>query len=475
MTCGEQIGLLPTPTAESDRRRPRSLLSDGKNSGMRVLCIDSEAMGLDFVLRCAAAGHEVKWYRYEGPKKIRDGEGMKGFTIVDDWRPHMPWAKDGLIMTTGNWRFIHELDDYRQYHGYKVFGPTVGSSRLEIQRGIGMDLMKSCDIAIPHYEEFSTLEDAEKFARKSDKAYVFKPMGDETDKSLTYVAKDPADLCGWLRRRIARGVPLKGKCMLQEKIDMIAELGVSGWFGPDGFLPGKWQIAIEHKKLMNGECGPATGEQGTICQYVDKDKLARDMLLPLEPALQALGHRGDFAVNCGIGDDGIAYPFEYTARLGWPAFFIQVASHRGDPAQWMRDLLDGKDTLKVRKDVAIGVVLAQPRYPYNSSPAELVEGNPISGVEDAIDDLHLVSVMMGRGCAMEGGKVVERPIYQTSGEYVAVATGLGTTIERARKKVYETVKGVCFPNAMYRTDVGEKVQKALPALHRAGYALEMSA
>jgi len=442
---------------------------------MKLLLVDAEAMGLDFAMRCAAADHEVRWFRYSPPGKppLRDGEGIKGFTIVDDWREHMGWVgRDGLIVTTGNWRFLHELDRYRDM-GFKVFSPTVASARLEINRAAGMDAMQSAGIDVPPYQVFGSLEDAERFARKSDRAWVHKPMGDEADKALTYVASDPADMCGWLRRQIASGKTLKGQCMLQEKIDMLAEVGVSGWFGPDGFLPDRWQVCFEHKNLMEGERGPATGEMGTICQYVEDDKLAEQMLKPMEPILRALGHRGDFAVGAGIDTQGRAWPFEFTCRLGWPAFFLQVASHRGDPAKWMRDLLDGRDSLKVSYDVAIGVVMAQPRFPYANSPPEMVEGVPIAGVEDVLDDVHLVSAMIGKGPRMEGGKAVEGPTHQTTGEMVLVATALGKTVDRARAKVYRTIDGIRFPNAIYRSDIGCKVIEAMPALHRFGYAMEM--
>ncbi len=441
---------------------------------MRILVIDQECMALDFVLRCMAHGHEVRWYRFSPTRKLRDGEGM-GIKIVDDWRDSMPWVgKDGLVWCSGNFRFLYELDRYREL-GFKVFAPTVASARLEIDRGAGMDAMRAAGIAVPSFEEYDSFEAAYKFARKTDRAWVFKPLGDETDKALTYVADDPADLCGFLGRQIAAGKILKGRCMLQEKLEMLCEFGVSGWLGPEGFLEHRWQICFEHKKLMDDEIGPNTGEQGTVCQYVEKDKLADETLVPLEPALRALGHRGDFAIGVGIDHAGKAWAFEFTARAGWPAFYIQLASHRGDPAAWMAALLDGKDTLRVSYDVAIGVVLAQPRYPYHASPPDLVEGNPIRGLEDVWDDFHCASVMLGKGPRMEGGKVVDGPSYMTTGEYVGCATALGKTVERARAKVYRTVEQIKFANKMYRTDIGCKVVAALPALHRFGYAKSMNA
>src|SRR5690349_15742474 len=105
----------------------------------------------------------------------------------------MPWARKGLVLNTGNRKHLLELDRYRE-HGFNIFGPTAKSAELEIKRGIGMEAMAEAGIEVPPYQIFNSLAEAERFARKSDRAWVHKPMGDEEDKSLTYVAKDPADL-----------------------------------------------------------------------------------------------------------------------------------------------------------------------------------------------------------------------------------------------------------------------------------------
>lgn len=439
---------------------------------MRILVIDTENMLLDFVLRCTAADHEVRWFKYPDNGKVtRDGEGFKGFRVISDWRDSMPWAREGLILISGNFKYMNELDRYREF-GYRIFGPTNKSADLEIKRSVGLEAMRAAGIDIPPYKEFKSLEEAEAFARKSDDCWVFKTMGDEADKSLSYVSCDPADMCGWIRQKIDRGLVLKGPCILQEKIDMLAEVGVSGWFGADGFLPNKWQTCWEHKRQYPGEIGQNCGEQGTVTQYVADDKIADEVLKPMEPILRVLGHRGDFAIGAGVDTKGKIWPFEWTSRLGFPAVFLQIASHKGDPAAWMLDLLDGKDSLKVSNDVCIGVVCSQPNYPSGKSPAELVEGNPISVNEDDMNDIHFCSVMIGKGPKLEGGKVVDRPMLQTTGEYVLVTTGLGKTVSAARRKVYRSIDGIKFPNIGYRDDIGCKLEKVLPKLHRFGYVLE---
>lgn len=432
-------------------------------------------MCLDLALRAIAAGHEVRLCRYSPRKPVKDGDGFPGLQFADDWRESMKWVgKDGLVYTSGNFVHMAELDRWREF-GFHIFSPTAASARLEIERGEGLKVASSVGIAMPAYEEFGSLEDAEKAARKSDQCFVFKTLGSENDKALSFVADSPAEMSGWIKQKIAKGMKLKGPCILQEKIDMLAEIGVSGWMGPEGFLPGKFGVYFEHKKLLPGEVGPNTGEMGTVCQYVDEDRLATEMLLPMEPILRALGHRGDFAVGAGVDKAGKAFLFEFTARAGWPAFFIQTASHRGDPVAWMHALCDGKDTLKVSNDVAIGVVCGQPFFPYSKSIPDDVEGNPISGLEEVWSDAHPIGVMLGRGPTMKGGKVVEGTQHQTTGEYVVCCTGLGKTVEKARKRVYSVVDKIKFPNKIFRDDIGCKVMKSLPKLHSFGFAESMEA
>ena len=420
---------------------------------MRLLVVDIESMGLDFCLRALADGHEVRLWQ-DGKRPI--GRGVPGLRRVDDWRASMTWARDGLVLMTGNAKFTREMDRYRPF-GWSIFGPTEASAKLEIDRKCGMEAMEASGLELPHYECFNTLDEAKAFAAKADDCYVFKSLGSEEDKSLTHVADSPEEMVAWIERKQKAGLKLSGQVMLQEKIDMLAEFGASGWVGPEGFLPERWNVCWEHKRLIHGEVGPQTGEMGTVTAYVEDDPCG-DMLMQLEPILRTLGHRGDFAIGVAIDQKGVAFPLEFTVRCGWPAFFLQTASHKGDCVQWMYDLVNGKDTLSVDRRPCVGVVMAQPPFPQWNGKAECVEGVPVTIDEGEWDNLH-PAMMLKAGDE-----------WQTAGELVLVATGLGKTISKARDAVYETVKATKFTDAMYRTDIGEKVEESLKAIQRHGFA-----
>ena len=159
-------------------------------------------------------------------------------------------------------------------------------------------------------------------------------------------------------------------------------------------------------------------------------------------------------------------------RPGWPTFHNQAATHLGDPASWMLDLLEGHDTLQCSTDVCVSVVMAIPDFPYSKLTSKEVSGIPIYGATD-FDHIHWSEVMMGEAPVWIDGKVVNLPNPVTSGDYVLVCTGTGSTITGARKSAYSAIKKVKMPaSPFYRHGIGKgRLVHQIPLLHKMGYAI----
>ena len=430
----------------------------------KVLIVDTDGVGLAFGWRCALAGHEVRWFIKPKPNQSKlTGKGFPVYRVAN-WVEHVKWAD--VIFATSNDDYIERLDAMKA-RGFPVFAPSAKSAALEIKREAGMKLLEKRGIECPAYKTFASLKEAESFVWKNPQRWVFKTLGDNEDKSLSYCAKSAADLICRLQRWQKMGMNPKGQVMLQEFIPGI-EMGVSKWLGRDGWI-GASNENFEHKPLMPSDKGPNTGEMGTAMAYVEESKLAKEVLDPLEKDLLALGHLGDVDVNVIIDEKGKPWPLEFTCRPGWPAFNIMLQAHKGDPVQWMIDALKGKDTLKVSYEAAIGVVLAQPDFPYDAKKPEEVEGIPIFGVGSG-KYVQPQSVMIDQMPIMDGEKVEEGKTWATTSTYVAVVTGMGKSITQARERAYKTVGEIGISNMIYRDDIGEKVIKFLPDLHKMGYA-----
>jgi phosphoribosylamine--glycine ligase len=430
-----------------------------------ILILDPDCVGLDFALRCQEHGHQAKLFLRKAKDGSRDRTGDGLVEKVSDWEKWARWAD--LIFPTVNSLYMDKLDALRAY-GYPVFGPSKASADLEINRKLGMDVFAENGIEVPPYKMFATLDACEAYCWKhGNERWVFKTLGSDDDKSMSYVAKDAADMITTIRRWKKNGVKLKGACMLQTFIAGV-EVGVSAWIGSDGFLKPRGEN-FEHKKLMSGNFGPNTGEMGTVMWYTDKSKLSKVVLDPLERYLLKVGHRGDVDVNCIVDEKGKAWPLEFTTRAGWPAFFIMCAQH-AEPVKWMIDALHGKDTLQCSMDAFVGCVMAQPPFPNKGGDKSSAIGNPILGITmDNWPNIHLAQAMLGKGVDMQGDKPVEKDMLLTSGEYPMVITGSGKTIKAARKRAYQICSEISVPNKMVRDDIGESEDK-LAELQKHGYA-----
>lgn len=414
------------------------------------------------------AGHTVRWFVKPKPCNNPDtGRGFKGIEKITNWVGSVMWAD--LVFATSNDDYIERLDFFKK-KGAHVFAPSVASANLEISRADGMKLMEKVGIETAPYITVKNIDEAIKTVKKTEERYVIKTLGSNEDKALTYCSKSPADMVETLLRWKEEGINPDGDLMLQTFITGI-EVGVSRWMGSDGWV-GQWNVSHEFKKLMSGNYGQNTGEMGTIAYFTKKEKLATDTLAKLEKELLKLGHLGDTALGFMIDDKGKPWPTEWTCRPGWPIFNMMLGATEGDPAQWMVDAMNGKDTTSFKEDIGACVVLAHKDFPYSNASRKETSDYPIFGVTKGNKKhLHPQCVKIDMRHDMDGSKIVERPLWSTSGDYIAVATGFGKDVKQATGRAYKTVSQLTVSNLIVRNDIGEKLEKELPELHKLGYCL----
>lgn len=425
---------------------------------MRVLCIEDTPDGLlDLAIIAKRLGHSERYYcRAYDEVKCPVGRGL--VHREGDWHRSMRWAD--LVVVGGNGKWLIELDRWRAM-GVPVIGGCAEVAAWELDRLTGMAAFKKAGIPVPPFRQCATLKDAMAYVADRDEGCAVKPCGDIADKATSIVGKDAQTILWRLGRWQKEGKRFPGGLMVQDRVEGV-EFAVGAWIGPGGFAPG-WEINAEEKKLFAGGLGPATGEQGTVMQLVKSEKLADLVLKPFEDRLVQMGYVGNVDVNCIIDEDGTPWPLEWTTRLGWPAFNIECALH-ADPVEFLAGLAAGKPPNTRRlNEVAVGVVLAIPPYPYSHAKTEEVVGVPIWGVTPGIEErVHFAQTMLDKGQLA------------TAGDYVCIATGTGETVQAARGAAYRAIQRLDLPaSPFYRVDIGQRLAKQLDQLQTHGFAKEM--
>lgn len=434
---------------------------------MKVLIIDADRSLLDLVMRAQDAGHEVRWWipplPTGAPSPIGDGFAKK----VKEWESSAKWAD--LIVMGDNAKYALKLS-WLFKQGFPVFGCNAEAAALELDRNIGMQVCMDYGIDILPYVIMGSYDDAIKHVEKTMGTFVSKPWGGAADKSLSYVAQSPEDMI-WKLNHWKSGGKLKGQLMLQERVKGL-EMAVGGWFSKSGWAPFFCEN-FEEKKFMNDNLGQNTGEQGTTLRYTEKSKLFDELLAPVTGYLHRINYVGYVDMNAMIQPNGKAWPLEFTMRFGYPLNYIQETLHKGDPVNWMyHAAVEGKNTLQVSKDVAVGVVLSHGTYPNADLMDFSSHDTPIYGVTRAMEDhVHYVEARWGSAPQQVGTKIKEVPMPLTAGCYIACVTGNGKKVSEARDAAYKRIWKIKPPsNRMFRTDIGKRLEEQLPILQANGYA-----
>lgn len=438
---------------------------------MKILIIDYEGFGLHLALRARDAGHTVALWTpiTRAGKEQMVGRGFEGIERPKKWEPFIHSAD--LILPTDNAHYIDDLEKYF-VRGYPIYGCNRAGGRLELDRVHGLEILAEYGVEVNAYQAFHNYDKAIAWVLQTNKAYASKPLGDGA-KGLSYVGKTPADLVFKLKRWKKKN-ELKNGFLLQELVKG-QEMAVGGWFGPGGFSHAvceNW----EEKRLMNDGLGINTGEQGTVLRYVNRSKLFSEVLEPMTEYLHRINYVGYVDINCIVDGKGKAVPLEWTCRFGWPLVNIQSFLHEGDPVAWMLDSLNGRDTLKVKSEVAVGVVMSHGDYPYGKEPPEVNSGYPLYGLTSRVEkQLAFIKVMRDVAPIQIGTEVVDMDTTVTAGDYIAVGVGLGKSVQDAAERAYKVMWSVDLPsNRMFRTDIGKRLEKDLGELKRHGYASGLS-
>jgi phosphoribosylamine---glycine ligase len=339
-------------------------------------------------------------------------------------------------------------------------GGTKYSDRLEFDRDFGTEEMKAAGLSTIPSWELADFDSAIQFIKDNPARYVVKPSGKaQNEKVLSYVGQedDGRDVVTILEH-YRKGWGKRIKSFQVQKFVAGVEVAIGAFYNGKKFiLPAL--VNFEHKKMMNDDIGPATGEMGTSGFWASDTKLFRETLGKMEDRIR--GYVGYFDINCIVNARGI-YPLEVTPRFGYPTINLQMEGVLSKWGEFLAAMATGQDfALRTKRGLQLAVVVAVPPFPFSDTETfrKFSEVAPVVFKKPSREGIHPCEIKVVEG---------EWLLTGTSG-YSLVVTGAGSTMEDARKEAYNRIRGVQIPNMFYRTDIGERWHRDSDLLQTWGY------
>jgi len=429
--------------------------SDGKK---KFLFVSLESLSGDLAWQLKKEGHEVKSYI----KAQTDADVYDGFfEKVSDWEQHIDWAD---IVVFDDVEFGAIADNLRK-KGKHVVGGSVYTDRLEMDREFGQAELKKYGVNVLPNWNFSNYDEAIEFIRRNPDRYVFKPSGNTPSggKGLLFIGyeEDGKDLLAILEQNKRVWQKMAPVFQLQKFISGV-EIAVGAFFnGKDFIYP--INVNFEHKRIFPGDIGPFAGEMGTLMFWSEPNRLFRQTLEKMKPALAQSGYVGYIDINCIVNGKGI-YPLEWTCRFGYPTIQIQQEGIITPTGEWLSRLAAGEQfELRAKRGFQIGVRILVPMYFAKDKDKETLEmyrDLPIIFKKpNGMEGLHIEDIKNDNGVWRIAG---------TSGVLIVV-TSSGSTVAEARKQVYTRVQNIIIPGMFYRVDIGNRWATDSDKLQTWGY------
>jgi len=417
-------------------------LSKHNKSLKKFLFISRWGESLDIALATQNEGHTVKMYTEDkGCREIGYGFVKK----IKEWRKHIDWADVLIFDYTG---YGAECDALRA-EGKLVFGGTVYTDRLELDRNYGQEELKKHKINTLPFKEFNTFKEAISYVEQHPNAYVIKPSGETQEwKQLLFVGNDDEgnDVVRILKAYEKSWGDNFGTFQLQRRVKGV-EISVAAFFNGTQFVT-PINITFEHKKLFPKELGVSTGEMGTSMFWTKDSPIFEKTLKKFEATLAKHQFFGHIDINCIVNGMGV-YPLEFTSRFGFPQIFIQ----RDGLNEPIGDVLFGiasgqKRELQVKKGFQVGAFIVVPPFPYDDKKTfELFSKDAVVVFKkEKMEGVHPMHVK----------KVNDEWLITGTTGIAVLVTGTGLTMRDAQRAMYNRINNVIINNAYYRTDIGDR-------------------
>ena len=336
--------------------------------------------------------------------------------------------------------------EYFSDKGLICFGPSTAAARLEGSKSFAKRFLQKYKIPTAGFQVFSTADSAIKFVRMLSGPIVVKKDGLASGKGVficqTIIAAEE------VIRKCFSGKKAGSMELLIEDFLKGEELSYIVLVDGEDFKA--FSTSQDYKRANDGDMGLNTGGMGAYSPvaFVDdalEQKIIESIVIPTLRGMIAEGspYRGFLYFGLMVDPSREVYVIEYNCRFGDPETQPIMMRLKSDLYTAIMATLEGKlsgTMLNFDERTAVSVVMASRGYP------EAYEiGHPIVGLEN-----------LTKAKAFHSGTKIEDGVLKTDGGRVLAVTAMGSEIEEARRKAYESVREIRFSGQIYRTDIGRR-------------------
>jgi len=390
-----------------------------------------------------AEGHEV---RVSISHPLAQGTLAGLVDRTEDWRAELEWVREGVILFEAVSEGLGALQDELRAQGFTVIGGSAFGDRLENDRAYAQEVLAGIGFPSGHVWRFDGIAAALDFVGERPGRYVVKFSDADHASGDTFVGglDDGRDLVAYLRGRAAMGEADRG-LILMAHINGI-EMGVGAYFNGERFMTPAC-LDWEHKRFFPGDLGELTGEMGTVVTYERGQRFFGRTLQPLEDQFRAAGHVGWVNLNTIVNEAGV-WPLEFSCRFGYPGYTI-LKPLQGRWGELLNGMVERRPSIETRPGFCVGVVLTTPPFPYSREDIDEPVGLPVM-LGPAVDPAHVHYGEVGLDAT---GQLVTSGLYG----WTLVVSGLGASIEAARRRANAQAGAITIANVRYRRDIGERL------------------
>lgn len=336
--------------------------------------------------------------------------------------------------------------DAFEERGLAVFGPNKKAAQVEGSKRFAKELMQRYNIPTGSFQSFSDKEQALRYIRRHQAPMVIKADGLAAGKGVI-VAHTTEEAENAVNTILDGSFGEAGKEILVEEYLKGQEISLMAFV--DGEIVVPMVPAQDHKPVFDGDQGANTGGMGAyspVPQIPDTviQQAITDILQPMARGMvqEGLNYRGVLYAGLMITQEGPKV-IEFNARFGDPETQVILPRMNTDLTEILTRVSQGdlaEVSIQWREEACVSVVMAVKGYP---GPYQV--GEPLTLPPDEGD-----RILFHAGTRYHAGK------WETAGGRVLGVTALGTDLQTAREKAYQTVEKVGFPQGHYRKDIGVK-------------------